>query len=70
MIAAAPRDLNQLLGPIRAIGNHIEFARNRKLEVSDHSLGDGYLGIEPTASFGRLAMIESGPKGQNKVLVK
>jgi len=70
MIAAASADLNQLLSPIPAIGDNIEFARNGKLKISDHFLGNRYFGTEATAFFGSLAMIESGPKGQNKVLVK
>lgn len=70
VIASAPADLNQILRPIPAIGDNIEFASNGKRKISDHVLGNGYFGTKATASFGSLAMIESGPKGQKKVLVK
>jgi len=69
VIASAPTDLNQFLCPIPTIGDNIEFAREGKLKISDHVFGNGYFGTKATASFGSLRMIESGPKGQKKVLV-
>ena len=70
VIASAPADLNQFLRPIPAISDNIEFAREGKRKISDHVLGNRYFGTEAAASLGGLAMIESGPKGQKKVLVK
>lgn len=70
MIASAPADSNQLLCPIPAIGDDIEFARTRKLKISDHLLGHGNFGMEPAASLDTLSMIEPGPKGQEIVSVK
>ena len=70
VITPAPADPNQLLRPIPAIGDKVEFIRNGNRKISDHLLGNGYFGTKPTASLGSPRMIESGPKGQNKVLVK
>ena len=70
MIALPPTDLNQFLRPIPAIGEKIEFARDGKRKIFDHFLGNRYFGTKAATSFGSLAMVESGPKGQKKLLVK
>jgi len=70
MIAPLTANRNQSLCPIPAIGQNVELARDGKFKIFDHFLCNRYFGMEATASPGRLAMIESGPKGQKKLLVK
>jgi hypothetical protein len=70
MIALLTANLDQFLCPIPAIGEKIEFARNGKRKIFDHFLGNRYFGMEAAASFGSLAVIESCPKGQKKLLVQ
>ena len=70
MIALFPAGLDQLFGPIPAIGQEIEFAGDRELESLNHLLSQGDFGVKPAAAFGLLRMVKSGPEGHQEVLPK
>ncbi len=70
MVTQLPTDLNQLLGPIPAVGQEIELAGHGKFEILKHLLGHAYFGLKATASLDLLGMIEPSPEGQERGFIE
>ena len=70
MVTILSTKLGQLFRPIPAIGQKVDFTREREPKGLEHLFSHGDLGLERTASFCPFRMIEFGPEGQKKVLIE
>jgi hypothetical protein len=70
MIATLSTDQNQRFGPVPAIGQDVEFTRDRQCKGSDDLLSQGDFGLKGAATPCPFGMIELGPQGQKKIFVE
>jgi hypothetical protein len=70
MIATRSTDFNQCFCPVPTVSQDIEFTGKREAKVFDHPLGQNNFGLKRTTSTGSLGMIESGPEGEEELLIK
>jgi len=70
MVSALPADFYQLLRPIPAVGQDIEFTGNGKLKVLDHLLGHRDFSLETAAAFGPSGVIELCPEGEERSFIE
>jgi len=70
MIATLSTDLNQRFGPVPAIGQEINLARDRQCKGSDDLLSQGDFSLKRTAPPRPFRMIKLGPQGQKKIFAE
>jgi len=70
MIATLSTDQNQRFGPVPAIGQNIELARDRQCKGPDDLLSQGDFGLKGTTTPCPFRVIELGPQGQKKIFAE
>jgi len=70
MVAITPAKQGQFLTPVPAIGQNIEFTGHGQAQALKDLLGQGDLGVETSASFGPLGVVEPGPQGQDRLFIE
>ena len=70
MVAITPAKQGQFLTPVPAIGQNVELAGHGQAQALKDPLGQGNLGVETSASFDALGVVEPGPQGQDRLLIE
>ena len=70
MVVITPAKQGQFLTPIPAIGQNVELAGHGQAQALKDLLGQGDLGVETSAPFGSLGVIEPGPQGQDRLFIE
>jgi hypothetical protein len=70
MVATPSTDPSQRFGPVPAIGQDIELARDWQQKGSDNLLSQGDFGLKGAATPHSFRMIELGPQRQKKIFVE
>ena len=70
MVATTLAKQGQFLTPVPAISQNIEVTGRGQAQALKDLLGQGDLGVEPSASFGSLGVVEPGPQGQESLFIE
>jgi len=70
MVAITPTKEGQFLTPVPAIGQNVELADHGQVQALKDFFGQADLGVETSASFDSLGMVEPGPQGQDRLFIE